>query len=94
MEYCHAPEVKIFAFEPLEFAADWIEECLDFCDIENVFLVRKGLFRKEATLDIQVAGSPEVHGAHSTLNMDWFKEENYPRESIQVVRLDDFCKNH
>jgi FkbM family methyltransferase len=47
----------------------------------NVFDV--GLGSEDAELDIQ------VHGARSTLQMDWYKGENFKLEKVNIRKLED-----
>jgi FkbM family methyltransferase len=78
------PYVEVFAFEPNDKAADWLEECLAYYPAWKVKVTRKGLDNMNTTREFQVAG------AMSTTQLDWYVNKSLERILINVVRLDDY----
>jgi FkbM family methyltransferase len=92
IEFAHHPGIKIYAFEPLISAQEWICESLGFNQGMDVDVIPCGLYKEDCQLTIQVAGDDEIHGAHSTLRSDWYKDKNYERRLIDLVSLDGFAQ--
>lgn len=78
------PDVRIYAFEPLPDAADWLEECLVNYPNWKVTLTRQGLSCRKGDIPIQIDGS------RSTTRMDWYVESEFPKSTITVISLDEF----
>jgi FkbM family methyltransferase len=78
------PNVEVFAFEPNEEAADWLEECLAYYPAWKVKVIRKGLDSMKTIRKFQVAG------AMSTTRLDWYVNKDLKQIMINVVRLDDY----
>lgn len=93
IDFAQYPGVTVYAFEPLPECQEWIRQSLEFNDGLDVTVVPLGLYKENARLEIQIAGGPEIHGAHSTLRMDWYREKHFSRISIEVVPVDDFVAN-
>ena len=82
--------MKVYAFEPLEFAAQWICDSMEIAGMKNIEVMQVGLYKQKCELEFQVAGSPEIHGAQSTIRLDWYPEKGYGTTTISVMALDDF----
>lgn len=75
--------VKVLAFEPFSYAADWLAECLNNYPNWNVDIVRLGLSDSKSTIPVQ------IDGPRTTARMDWYKSQDLKVTSIEVDRLDD-----
>jgi FkbM family methyltransferase len=82
------PNVQVFAFEPNDEAADWLQECLAYYPEWKVKIIRKGFDNMKTTRIFQVAG------AMSTTRLDWYVNKSLKKSSINVVRLDDYMFEH
>jgi len=79
----HLPNIKILAFEPVSSERAWLTECISKQSQWHVDVFDHGLGSEDSELEIQ------VHGARSTLNMDWYQDENFSRETVAIRKLDD-----
>lgn len=84
----HLPDLKTFAFEPVISQRKWLNECLAQQDQWNVQVLDFGLGAVESTADIQ------LDGPRSTLNMDWYQNQNHKTETVKIVRLDEVLAEH
>lgn len=78
--------VKIFAFEPLQAANYWINECLKRQTGWQVELYSVGLSDKSTTAVVQ------VDGPRTTLRQDWYQGKNLETTEVQLERLDQLMK--
>lgn len=79
--------IQALAFEPVSSQHDWLADCLAQQDNWNVSLFKHGLGNQACSLQIQ------CHGARSTLHLDWFKDQNLPKELIQILPLDQVARS-
>lgn len=91
IEFSQYPGIRVFAFEPLPECQKWIKNSCELNPDMDVEVLPFGLWKASGKLEIQVAGGGEIHGAHSTLRMDWFQGKNYDRLQIDLVALDEFA---
>ena len=73
---------QILAIEPLESAIDWLQECIDHNQLNNITLLNNGISNKPCVLQLQQAG------AQSTFRNDWYTSKNHPTTEIQCYPLD------
>lgn len=77
-------KLKLMAFEPVRSERIWLKECVGHQENWNVDIIECGLSNETTSLDIL------VDGPRSTLQLDWYGGNNFRRETIDVIRLDDF----
>lgn len=92
VEFAQYPDVTIYAFEPIPSALEWIAESLEHNNCTNITVIPSGLYKDSREIEIQVAGSSEIHGAHATLRDDWYVDKSYERIKIEVITLDEFAE--
>ena len=66
---------------------------LELNNCTNITVIPHGLYKDSCEVEIQVAGSSEIHGAHATLRNDWYVDKNYERIMIEVLTLDEFAES-
>ncbi len=77
---------RIVAIEPLKSAIDWLQECIDHNQLNNITLLNNGISNKPCVLKLQQAG------AQSTFRTDWYTGKNHPTTEIQCYPLDEMAK--
>jgi FkbM family methyltransferase len=83
------PECTIYAFEPVE--ATFHEMAANLKAFKNVIPVKKGLFKDNCELEINVFDSNE----HSSLyDIDRVPSSSAKKQTIELVKGDDFLKEH
>jgi FkbM family methyltransferase len=83
------PDCTIFALEPVE--ATFHEMAVNVSAIEKVIPVKKGLFKENCELEINVFDSNE----HSSIyDIDRVPSSSAKKEAIELVKGDDFLKEH
>lgn len=88
MYLAHLPEVQTYAFEPVSSERTWLQECLSQQNDWQVNVLDYGLGNCETELPIQ------VHGARSTVNLDWYEAHQNEHETIRTQRLDKVMSEH
>ena len=78
------PDVKVYAFEPLSEATEWLRECLFYHPDWQVVVEQVGLSDHADQLQLR------ENGPRSTFREDWYVGNELPRERINVERLDDY----
>jgi len=79
-------KVHSLAFEPVSSQREWLKDSLALQSEWDVEVLEYGLSDKFEKLDIQ------IDAARSTLQLDWFVGKNLPRETVQLVELDEVLR--
>jgi FkbM family methyltransferase len=83
------PSCKIFSFEPVDSTFKKLTE--NTKDLDNIILVRKGLFSENCQKEIYLFNS----NAHSSIyNLERLDYESKQKLIIELVRGDDFMKEN
>ena len=82
----HIERLTALAVEPVNTQRAWLQECVDHQDHWGIDIINSGLGSQDAELEIQ------LNGARSTLQMDWYTEENFQRQTITIRRLEDILE--
>jgi len=82
----------VYAFEPNNEPALWLEECLREQPGWSVEIVRQGLSDVLSQLSLVVPDFIGEHGAQATLHTEWYGEQKRAMVSIPVDRLDTFIE--
>jgi FkbM family methyltransferase len=86
------PGTRVYAFEPLPEAADWLQECVAHQSGWDVEIVRQGLSDKAGEFELLVPVFETHHGAQATLRLDWYGDRPSRRTLVSVTPLDDFLE--
>ena len=81
------PKARVFSFEPGDYQANWLCECLARNSQLPVKVFRKGLSDSEKTLYLQKIGHECTHGGQNVVTSD-----GGAGDPIHVVRLIDVLK--
>lgn len=83
------PDCKIYAFEPVE--ATFKQFLTNIKDLQNIIPIKKGLFKKNCELEINLFDSNE----HSSLyDIDGIANNSDHKQTIGLVGGDDFMKDN
>lgn len=80
--FASAVQTRIFAFEPLPSARQWLLECLRLQSGWNVTVLDSGLGEDSHTVALQ------VYGARSTTRLGWYSTRALETIEIQLESLD------
>ena len=82
------PDCKIYAFEPVE--ATFQHLLSNIKDLKNVVPIKKGLFKENCELSINLFASNE----HSSIyDIEGLPQSSNQKQTIALVRGDDFMRN-
>lgn len=75
--------IKTIAFEPVESERSWLTKCVEAQEDWNMSILPFGLGSEKGQLHIQ------KNGPRSTLNLDWYQNENHALEKIEIRRIEN-----
>ena len=82
------PDCKIYAYEPVE--ATFQHLLSNIKDLKNVVPIKKGLFKENCELSINLFASNE----HSSIyDIEGLPQSSNQKQTIELVRGDDFMRN-
>ncbi len=79
---------RIYAFEPVPAAADWLTECLHRQTGWRARVIRKGLDRAPGRRDFLLAGPDSGATPWTTLHTEWYRDKRFDVASFEVDTLD------
>jgi len=83
------PNCTIYAFEPVEATFQHLQSNIQH--LHNVVPIKKGLFKENCALEINLFNSNE----HSSIyDIEGLPQGSNQKQSIELVRGDDFIKDH